>query len=60
MKSQVPNLTKTQDIFIDNKNNILSQWLSYDSPQKILNLHDIDKSYFLKEPPLTKILHYVY
>lgn len=49
MKSQVPNLTKTQDIFINNKNNILSQWLSYDSPQKILNLHDIDKNYFLLE-----------
>lgn len=49
MKSQVPNLIKTQEIFIENKNNILSQWLSYKSPQKILNLHDIDKNYFLQE-----------
>lgn len=49
MKLQVPNLIDTQEIFINNKNDILSQWLSYDSPQKILNLHDIDRDHFLKE-----------
>ena len=49
MKINVPNLTKTQDIFIESKDLILSQWLSYDSPQKILEQHNIDKNHFLDE-----------
>jgi signal transduction histidine kinase/CheY-like chemotaxis protein len=49
MDVKVPNLTKTQEIFINSKDIILSQWLSYDSPQKILKQHEIDKSFFLKE-----------
>jgi signal transduction histidine kinase/CheY-like chemotaxis protein len=49
MKLQVPNLINTQEIFIDSKKDILSQWLSYDSPQKILKQHDIDREYFLQE-----------
>ncbi|WP_373036132.1 ATP-binding protein [Sulfurimonas sp.] len=49
MNTQVPNLTQTQEIFISSKDIILSQWLSYDSPQKILKQHDIDRSFFLAE-----------
>jgi hypothetical protein len=49
MKALVPSLIETQEIFIDSKKDILSQWLSYDSPQKILKQHDIDREYFLQE-----------
>jgi signal transduction histidine kinase/CheY-like chemotaxis protein len=49
MNVNVPNLTDTQDIFIESKDKILSQWLSYDSPQKILKQHEIDKDFFLQE-----------
>lgn len=34
MKAKVPNLINTQDLFIDSKEEILFQWLSYDSPQR--------------------------
>jgi len=36
MASNIPTLVKTQDIFINNKNIILKQWMSYDAPKKIL------------------------
>ncbi|WP_294966649.1 hybrid sensor histidine kinase/response regulator [Sulfurimonas sp.] len=49
MKSQIPNLSNSQDIFIKSKDFILLQWLSYDSPKKILKQHNIDKQHFLDE-----------
>jgi len=49
MKSLVPNLVDTQDIFIKHKNDILTQWISYHSPQKILKQHQIKKEFFLSE-----------
>ena len=49
MKVNVPNLTATHDIFTASKDLIISRWVSYDSPQKILKMHDIDKNYFLIE-----------
>nr|WP_321268138.1 ATP-binding protein [uncultured Sulfurimonas sp.] len=49
MKSQVPNLVDTQNLFLESKDYILSQWLSYESPQKILQQHKIKKELFLKE-----------
>ena len=49
MQEKVPSLTATKDIFISSKDIILSQWLSYKSPQQILKLHDIDKEFFLQE-----------
>ncbi|MFT7004169.1 MAG: signal transduction histidine kinase, partial [Sulfurimonas sp.] len=49
MKSETPNLNVKQKILIDSKESILSQWLSYSSPQEILNLHKIDKGFFLQK-----------
>jgi len=49
MEKRVPNLVKTQDIFIASKESILLQWISYESPQKILKLHDIDIEHFLND-----------
>ncbi len=47
MTYKIPTLIQTQDIFINNKELILNQWVSYDSPKKILQLHQIDKDYFV-------------
>ncbi|MCK4874390.1 MAG: PAS domain S-box protein, partial [Sulfurimonas sp.] len=49
MKYKIPNLIKSQDIFIASKETIILQWLSYEMPQKILELHNIDKKDFLNE-----------
>jgi len=49
MQKRVPNLVKAQDVFIASKESILLQWLSYESPQKILKLHDIDIEHFLND-----------
>jgi PAS domain S-box-containing protein len=44
---KIPNLIETQQIFIDAKDSILLQWVSYEAPQKILKLHNIDNEIFL-------------
>ncbi len=49
MKKQLPNLIANQEIFIASKDIIISRWLSYDAPQQILKLHDIDENFFLQE-----------
>jgi len=49
MKIKIPNLFESQELFVKSKDQILSKWLSYDSPQEILKLHNINKEYFLKE-----------
>ena len=47
MKSVIPNLIAVQDIFTDAKETILVQWISYESPNQILKLHNIDEKFFL-------------
>ncbi|MDD5158381.1 ATP-binding protein [Sulfurimonas sp.] len=47
MRSRVPYLVKAEAIFTSSKDKILSQWFSYDSPKKILKLHNIETKYFL-------------
>ncbi|MDQ1338847.1 MAG: two-component system, NarL family, sensor histidine kinase BarA [Campylobacterota bacterium] len=49
MKKKLPNLLEKQPIFIDAKKQILSDWMSYDSPREILSLHKIDVQSFLYE-----------
>ena len=49
MKMRIPNLFQAQEIFINSKQQILLQWLSYDSTQQILELHKIDREFFLQE-----------
>lgn len=49
MEKKIPNLVKNRDIFVEHKEAILLQWISYDSPQEILKLHNIDKKQFLDD-----------
>lgn len=49
MKTKIPNLYASQEIFANSKEEILLQWLSYDSTRQILEQHKIDKEYFLRE-----------
>ena len=49
MKSKVANLFQTREIFIQNKELILSQWISYTIPQEILQQHKIDKLFFIEK-----------
>ena len=46
MLRDLQTLIKHQKYFIDEKEAILKQWVSYDSPKEILKLHDIDEKYF--------------
>ncbi len=47
MLSNIQTLIKHQKYFIDAKDTILKQWVSYDSPKEILKLHEIDEKYFI-------------
>ncbi|WP_324171043.1 hybrid sensor histidine kinase/response regulator [Sulfurimonas sp.] len=47
MYEKLPNLVKHREIFINSKNDIITKWLSYTSPQKILKQYDIEKEFFL-------------
>lgn len=47
MQERIPTLVAKQEIFIQAKEQILQQWVSYKSPQMILKLHEIDEKYFL-------------
>ena len=49
MKTKLPHLIKSQDVFIENKNDILLQWVLYDTPQKILQRHNINNDIFLND-----------
>ncbi len=47
MKNVVPFLVKTQKTFITSKSKIVSNWLSYETPKKILKLHNIESKHFI-------------
>ena len=47
MRINLPELFKIKDKFINSKNEILKNWMSYDSPKKILINHDIQPEYFI-------------
>jgi len=49
METKIPHLIQSQELFIQNKDSILQQWVSYDSPSQILELHQIDKAYFVEK-----------
>jgi len=49
MTLKIQNLIKSQTTFISSKDSILKQWLSYEAPQKILQLHNIDNNTFLND-----------
>lgn len=43
------NLTLHQEIFKKSKNTILTQWVSFESPKRILKFHNIDPEIFIDE-----------
>ncbi|MFA7609941.1 MAG: ATP-binding protein, partial [Sulfurimonas sp.] len=47
MEKKLPNLVKHKNTLAASKETVLLKWLSYESPQKLLKLHDIDKNVFL-------------
>jgi signal transduction histidine kinase/CheY-like chemotaxis protein len=49
MEEKIPTLISLKSLFIDSKEHILQQWLSYNAPREILELHEIDKKYFLEK-----------
>ena len=49
MEEKIPALIASQAIFIASKEHILQQWVSYNAPRKILELHKIDQEYFLEK-----------
>ena len=49
MIDTVPNLIQKQNIFINAKQDILLNWLSYESPKEILKLHKIDSQLFINK-----------
>ena len=49
MHAKVPVLVSVKDVFLESKDTILKQWVSYKSPKSILKLHDIDEEYFLEK-----------
>ncbi len=49
MQEQLTFLTTAHSTFIEAKDSILMQWVSYSVPKEILILHDIDRDYFLNK-----------
>jgi len=49
MQEKVPSLCKTHEIFVQNKELILHQWVAYSAPKTILDLHGINTEYFIKK-----------
>jgi signal transduction histidine kinase/DNA-binding response OmpR family regulator len=47
MNAKLPALTKTKEIFIASKENIIANWLAYGSPKKILFEHKIESDKFI-------------
>lgn len=49
MKREVASLVKIQSNFISSKEIILSEWMGYSSPKKILKQHDIEPQKFISD-----------
>ncbi|SFV69709.1 periplasmic sensor hybrid histidine kinase [hydrothermal vent metagenome] len=49
MQEQLTSLTTSHSTFVEAKDSILMQWVSYSVPKEILVLHDIDRDYFLNK-----------
>ncbi|WP_297431441.1 hybrid sensor histidine kinase/response regulator [Sulfurimonas sp.] len=48
MQNKTPILFASQDVFLANKFIIVHQWVEYHSPKSILQEHNIDEEYFIK------------
>jgi len=49
IQENIPVLIKNRELFIHNKDAILQQWVSYESPKKILLQHNIDAEFFVQK-----------
>jgi len=49
MQEKVPVLIASHSTFVASKELILEQWVSYNAPKSILELHKIDREYFLEK-----------
>lgn len=49
MFESMQTLSQVHLTFVKNKESILSQWVAYDEPASILELHDIKKEYFVRK-----------
>lgn len=49
MINTVPNLVNYQELFKESKQDILKNWVSHESPRKVLKLHKIDPELFIYE-----------
>ena len=49
MKITLPNLVASKEIFVESKQEILYQWVNYNTPKQILKLHEISEDYFLQK-----------
>jgi len=49
MQTKLKELRIHKETFLKAKDLILSQWLSYHTPQEILNLHEISKDFFIEK-----------
>ena len=47
LEIDIPTLVAAQQKFIDNKENILRQWMEYKTPKMILEQHQIDTEFFI-------------
>ena len=49
MDASIESLKNVQNVFVENKRLILQQWISYEKPAAILQLHAMDKEDFLEK-----------
>ncbi len=49
MQENILCLSSLQHTFVQSKDTILRQWVSYSAPKRILELHGINREYFLKK-----------
>jgi len=48
IQDKIPVLIENRELFIQNKDKILQQWVKYESPKEILAQHEIDADFFIK------------
>ena len=49
MLKNIPILMRQQSLFVNSKDIILRQWVSYDAPKRILKLHSINEDFFINK-----------
>ncbi len=47
IQEPIPNLIKTQQLFLESKDQILQNWMQFKTPERILEQHSIEKNSFI-------------